>query len=241
MRPVRRISFLFVSLALGLCRPAMAGSPLLNRAAEKWMAEGDSWAFTAHVREYDRSDVLKEIRVERFDPTKPGRWELKSVNGAPPTDERRQAWQKHKTKKLRNEPKVLADYFDFDNARAIAATPQTITYLLPVHSKHDWLLPMEGVNLTVTVNRASQAIQELKATVDSPFHTALGLARILSVNIDVHINPLTPGGPIPGPDAAKPTGVAEVVLERVGARIEYSWSDMQRVAPPKMKVAPGSL
>ena len=52
------------------------------------------------------------------------------------------------------------------------------------------------------------------------------------MNFDLHINPLTPGGPIPGPATAKPAGVAEVALEKVGARVEYSWSDFQRVTPP---------
>lgn len=228
-----RITSLIILLGLGLCHPANAGSPLLNRAADKWLAEGDRWAFTAHVREYDRSNVLKEVRVERYDPSKPGtaRWELRTVNGLPPTDERRLAWDKHKAKRLRNEARALSDFFDFDNARVASSTPQTISYILPVRSNHAWLFPLEGIVLTVTVNRASQAISEVRAGIDGPFHAALGLARIVEVNIDLHLNPETPGGPIPGPATAKPAGVAAVVIEKVGARVEYAWSEFQRVAP----------
>lgn len=234
-----RVPFLILLLGLELCRPATAGSPLLNRAAEKWLAEGDHWAFTAHVREYDRSNVLKEVRVERFDPSKPGtaRWELRTVNGVPPTAERRQAWDKHKAKRLRNEPTALAELFDFENARVASSTPQAITYILPLHSKHDWLLPLDGIVLTVTVNRASLAIAEVKAGIDGPFHAALGLARIVEVHFDLHIDPATPGGPIPGPATAQPTGVAAVVLEKVGARVEYAWSDFQRVTPAAVNPA----
>jgi hypothetical protein len=236
-----RITLLIFLVALGLCPPAWAASPLLNRAAAKWLSEGDRWAFTAHVREYDRSDVLKEVRVERFDPSKPGTaaWELKSVNGVPPTDERRQAWDKHKAKRLRREPRAIADYFDFDNARVASANPQAITYRLPVRSAHSVLFPLEGIVLMVTVNRASLAITEIKASIESPFRTALGLARIVAVNFDVHIDPLTPGGPIPGPATAKPTGVAEVVIEKLAARSEYSWSEFERVTPAAESAAGG--
>jgi hypothetical protein len=228
-----RVFVLIFSLGLAVCGPVLAGSPLLNRAVEKWLDEGNRWAFTAHVQEYDRSNVLKEVRVERYDPSKPGeaRWELRAVNGAPPTEERRLAFEKHKAKRLRRESRAIEDYLDLENARLASANAQTISYVLPVRSSHSVLFPLEGIVLTVVVNRASQAITEVKAGIDGPFHAALGLARILEVNFDLHINPTTPGGPIPGPATAKPTGVAEVVLEKVGARVEYVWSDFQRVTP----------
>ena len=225
--------FLLFLLGLTLVHDALGASPLLNRAAAKWLAEDNHWAFTARVREFDRAGVVKEVRVERYDPSQPGeaRWTLQTVNGAAPTTERLAAWQKHKAKRLRSEPRVLAEYFDFDNARVAGATSQVIHYVLPVHSTHAWLLPLEGIVLTVTVNRAAAAITEVKAGIDEPFRAALGLARILEVNFDLKVGPATPGGAIPVPAAAQPAGVAEMVLERLGARIEYAWTDFQRVTP----------
>ena len=85
---MRRFFHLFL-LGVGAAAPLAAASPLLNRAAEKWLAEGDRWAFTVHVREFDNADV-KEDRVEQYDPSKPGldRWALVTVDGRAPTAER---------------------------------------------------------------------------------------------------------------------------------------------------------
>ena len=105
MRRMRLILTIFLfGLALSLAHAA--GSPLLNRAAERWQAEGNHWAFTVLVREID-SDELKEERVERYDPSKPGpeRWQLLSVDGQPPTEERRMSWQRSKSRKHRKAPR----------------------------------------------------------------------------------------------------------------------------------------
>lgn len=236
-----RATLIIFLWGLALCRNAAGGSPLLNRAAEKWLAEGDRWAFTVQVREFDRSAALKEVRVERFDPSQAGaaKWELLTVNGAVPTAERRLAWMKAKAKRLRREPKALAEYFDFEHARVAGASPSVIHYVLPLRSNHAFLLPLEGIVLTVTVSRASLAITEVRAGIDEPFHAALGLARILEVNFDLKTYPAASPFAVVGPATARPAGPAHVVVARLGARIEYDWSDFQRVTPAAGDVPDG--
>lgn len=216
-------------LVLSVAPAVRAMSPLLTRAAEKWQTEGNHWAFTVRVREID-DGLLKEERVERYDPSKPGaaRWELLSVDGQAPTDERRVAWQKSKTRKHRKAPKTLSDYFDFEHATAVSATPGAVSYLVPLRSNRAWLFPVEKVSLTVSVNKANYAIEEVKAGIDEPFRVALGLARIIDVDLDMKMN--QHGVPV-GPATSKPDGLAHVVIGRLGKRIEYTWSDFKRVTP----------
>ena len=223
------ISFLLV---LGVVSARAAGSPLLNHAAEKWEAEGNRWAFNVLVREVD-DGVVGEERVEHYDPSKPGadRWVLLSVDGQPPTEEKRAAWQKAKARKHRKGPKTLSEFFDLENATAVSATPEAVSYLVPLRSNHNWLFPVDRVSLTLTVNKATYAIEEVKAGLDEPFRVALGLARIIDVDFDVKINPSREHGAVVGPATSRPQGLAHVVISRLGKRIEYTWSDFKRVEP----------
>ena len=205
-------------------------SPLLNRAAAPWLEESERWAFTARVTQFTGAEV-KEIRVERYDPSKPAgeRWELVTVNGRPPAPERLQAWRKAKARKYLQGPKVFADNFDFENVRIVETKGQTITYALPMHSNHAVVLPLDHIELTVTVNRATHAIEQVKAGVDQPFRTALGLARIIELHVDLKVLP----GPSPvaavTPATARPAGPASAVLAKLGERVEYEWSEFRRV------------
>jgi hypothetical protein len=219
-------------LGLAAIPAGAAGSPVLNRAAEKWLAEGNRWAVTMQVREWE-DNQLKEERVERYDPSKPGaaRWELLSVDGQPPTPERRAAWEKSKARKHRKAPKSLSDYFDFANAKATGGTDGSVSYLVPLRSNHGWLFPVEHVALTLTVNKANYAVEEVKAGIDEPFRMALGLARVVDVNFDVKINPSPEHGAAVGPATSKPNGTAHVVVAYLNKRIEYSWSEFKRVTP----------
>ncbi len=233
---MRLIFFIFlVSLGLGL-RANAGSSPLLNRAAEPWLAEGDHWAFTVQVKQFAGTDV-KEVRVERFDPSKPGaaRWELVTVDGNPPTPERLLAWQKAKAKKHWRGSKALADYFDFENIRVVEAKGSSISYALPIRSNHAWLLPLDRIDLTVTVNRTTHAIEGVRAAIDQPFHTALGLARIIEVNFDLKLSPAHAPVAVVTPANARPTGPAHMVIAKLGERIEYDWSDFHRVTPAVVK------
>ncbi len=222
--------FLFCTILLG---SGHAATPLLlEQAADKWLGERDNWAFTLLVREFDGSQV-KEVRQERYDPSKPGitRWELLSVNDRPPTDERRAEWQKHKTKKRKNPGKPLNDYLEFDQATLVKEDDRNVSYHLPLRNNHNWLFPVDKVSLLVTVNKSTLAVEDIVASIDEPFKVALGLARVLDVDFDMHMNPSKKGGAASDPAAAKPDGTARVVVHKLGERIEYAWSKFQRVTP----------
>ena len=223
-----------------LARADAAGSPLLNRAAAKWLAEGNRWAFTMQVRKIAGNSAVKEVRVERYDPSKPGpgRWELVTVDGRPPTEERRAAWAKAKARTLREAPKSFAGFLDLENATVAGFTSRTVSYLVPMRSDHSWLLPMEQVALTVTVNKATHAIERVEAGLNAPFRVVLGLARVLDVDFDLKIYPTKPPGADAGPATAHPAGVAQVVVGRLGERLEYTWSDFRRV--PAFPEKPGA-
>lgn len=204
---------------------------MLNRAAEPWLGEANRWAFTMLVRKFDRKGGVKEERVERFDPSIPGtgRWELVTVDGRPPPEERRATWAKAKARRFRELPKSLAEFLDFDNAQAESATPLVVRYHLPMRSNHKWLLPLEQIALTVTVNKATHAIERVEAEINAPVQVALGLANIAEVDFDLKLYPAKPPGADAGPATAHPAGHAHLVAGKLGERSEYTWSDFRRV------------
>lgn len=225
--------FLILALFMVPCVAVRAQTPpLLRKAVVRWLGERDNWAFTLHVREFDGGKV-KEERVERYDPSKPGvdRWELLSVDDKLPTDERRSDWQKRKTKKRKNAGKPLDDYLEFEHATVLKETEKEICYHVPLRNNSSWLFPVEKVELRVTVDKNSFAIEDVIAGIDEPFKVALGLARVLDVDLDVQMNPSEIRETATDPALAKPGGTAKVVVNRLGQRIEYAWSDFKRVTP----------
>jgi hypothetical protein len=229
-RLMRNFSILFL-LLIPVAFVRAGTPPLLGKAVEHWLGERDNWAFTLLVREFS-GGAVKEERSERYDPSKPGiaRWELLAVDGKPPTEERRAEWQKRKTKKRKNPGKPIADYLAFDEATIVKATSATVSYHVPLRNNNSWLFPVEKVELQVTVNRSTLAIQDIGARIDEPFRVALGLARVLDVDFDMQMNSAENERP-PDPAEAKPDGTAKVVVNKLGERIEYAWSDFKRVTP----------
>ena len=210
-----------------------AGTPaLLGQAVDKWIGERNQWAFTQFVREFDGGSV-KEERLERYDPSQSGdrRWQLTSVNGQRPTDERRAEWQKRKMKKQLNAGKSLANFFDFEHATVTAETAKVVRYHLPLRNDHSWLFPMDQVNLQVTVNKATRAIDQIEAGIDEPFRVALGLGKVMDIDFDVQMNPSARRGETDNPQAARPNGTATAVVNKLGERVEYAWSEFKRVMP----------
>jgi hypothetical protein len=228
-----RFLFLILVLLIFPCVPTRAQTPpLLRKAVVRWLGERDNWAFTLHVREFDGGNV-KEERVERYDPSKPGigRWQLMSVDDKPPGDERRADWQKRKTKKRKNPGKPLDDYLEFEHATVLKDSEKTICYHVPLRNNSSWLFPVDKVELRVTVDKNSFAIEDVSARIDEPFKVALGLARVLDVDLDMQMNPSEIRETATDPALAKPDGTAKVVVNRFGQRIEYTWSDFKRVTP----------
>jgi hypothetical protein len=82
----------------------------------------------------------------------------------------------------------------------------------------------------VTVDKGTAAIERVEAGLDKPYGMALGLASLLDVDFDVKMNsskPATAAGV--GPAEAHPAGQAQVVMVRLGRRVEYKWSEFHRV------------
>ncbi len=211
---------------------ARAEAPeLLQEAVDRWAGERDYWAFTQHVREFD-GEAVEQERWERYNPAKPlgERWHLMSIDGRPPEAEAWAAWDKRKNKKNRKEPKPILDHFDIENAQVVSEGERTVRYALPLQGKANWLFPIDKVRLTLTVNKETRAIERADATISEPFKVALGLARILDLDLDLQMFPNEEGS---APAEARPDGQVRAVVRKLGQRVEYVWSDFERVPPVK--------
>lgn len=228
---MRWISFLLLSgMALTMVRAAPPA--LLDQAVGRWIGERNEWAFTQFVREFDGGTVREE-RLERYDPSEPGirRWRLLNVNGRPPTAERRAEWQQRKLKKRLNPGKPLGRFFDFEHATVAEETAQTVRFLLPLRNDHSWLFPLDRVRVNVTVNKVTRAIDQIEAGIDEPFRVALGLGKVMDIDFDVQMNPSERRGEKDNPQAARPDGTATAIMNKLGERVEYAWSEFLRVTP----------
>lgn len=221
---IRRAVICLLLVSAAYARPEHAA--LLRQVGDAWLDERDRWAFTQVVREFD-GDRLKEERVERYDPSQgyAARWKLVSVNGAPPGAKRAAEWAERKNKKKRKPRAELAQNFDFANAKVVEETSEIIRYELPLRSTIEWLFPISKVELLVTINKAGPALEQVQARIAEPFRVALGLARILDIDLDVQMEP----PPATDPADAKPSGSAQAVVTKFGNRVEYFWSEFRRV------------
>ena len=240
-RPMRKI-FLLLCLGAALTGVRAETPPLLAQAVDKWIGERDQWAFTQFVREFDGT-MVKEERVERYDPSQPGdrRWQLLSVNGRPPSAETLTVWQKRKMKKRLNAGKSLGDFFDFAQATVADETEKAVRFHLSLRNDHPWLFPLTRVNVLVTVNKTAIAIDKIEAGIEEPFYVALGLGRVMGLDFDLQMNPSVQRGETDNPQAAKPDGTARAVVNKLGERVEYAWSEFKRVTPhPDNAVTPAA-
>ena len=218
----------WIFLLLLVATPLVRGddTALLQKVASNWLDERDHWAFTQLVREFDGKE-MKQERVERYDPSKgfAQRWQLISINGQPPSEKELNEWRSRKNKKQRRDRPGLGENFDFSKAKVAEETPETIRYELPLRSSVDWLFPISKVELLITINKRGPALEQVQARISEPFRVALGLARILDIDLDVQMQP----PPAADPAEAKPTGTAHAVVTKFGDRMEYYWSDFKRV------------
>jgi hypothetical protein len=221
------------AVAFGLVSGAGAAeSELLREAAGHWLDERDHWAFTQLAREYDGGQLKRE-RLERYDPSRPDRerWELLRLNGRSPTAEEKADLTERKNRKRRRQTTPIAEHFDFERARLLAEDRRTVRYELPLRSSNAWLFPIEKVTLELTIDKPTRAITQVQARIQEPFRVALGLARVLDLDLDVQTELPPSGAPTADPAAAKPNGTARAVVTKFGDRVEYEWSDFQRVEP----------
>jgi hypothetical protein len=227
---VRLPRFACLALVLVGLAPAARADALLRDAISRWLDERDNWAFTQLAREYD-GRTLKRERLERYDPSRPDRdrWELLQLNGREPTPQEKADLTERKNRKRRKHSAPVADYFELDRVRLLTADRQVARYEVPLRSTVEWLFPVDKVSLTLTIDKDTRAITRVQAQIDEPFRVALGLARVLDVQLDVETDLPPPDAPTADPAAAKPSGTARAVVTKLGNRVEYEWSDFQRV------------
>lgn len=208
-----------------------ATSPaLLQGAVQNWIGERDHWAFTQRAIEYQEN--IPHERLERYDPSRPGdeRWALLAVDGKPPTPQQWQKWAEKKFKRHHHKVEMpLGELFDFHEARIVAETPKLVRFDVPIRSDKNWLFPVSKVDVRVTINKDTRAVEHLTAHVREPFKVLLGLARVTGGDLDLNFLPIEDNDPIPA--SAKPTGTAHVSVSRFGERIDFTWSDFKRVVP----------
>ncbi len=202
---------------------------LLQEIAEKLINERERWAFTQLVREYDGDRVAVE-RLERFDPTLgwDRRWQLLKLNGHVPTPEEATAWSERKNRARKRPPKAFSEFIDLDRAQVRSETPHAITYAVPFRRSAGGLFPGEKVDLTLTINKQSREIERAQVSIDESFRVALGLARIIDIDMDLSM----PGTDKTSSTPEKPQGSASAVVNKLGRRVEYQWSEFIRHEAP---------
>jgi hypothetical protein len=222
----RVIPFFFFIAAIAVAR--VEDAALLGEVASSWLDQQHHWAFTQHVKEYD-GDKLKQERVERYDPSRgyARRWELVSIDGRKPTADEWESWNKRKNKKSRHSRASIGENLDFTNAKVVEETPELIRYELPLRSNVEWLFPISKVDLVVTISKKGPALEQVQARISEPFRVALGLARVMHIDLDLQMEPPPPLDPAD----AKPSGTASAVVTKLGDRVEYFWSDFHHVSP----------
>ena len=223
---MRWVCFLFAFAAA--CSARGADTTLLRQVADRWFDERDRWAFTQVVREYVGA-TLKQERVERYDPSRrdASRWQLVSLDGRRPTPAEWAEWTKHKNKVHKRNKKPVTEYLDYAHARVLDDQPDFVRYELPLKNNVEWLFPIDKVELVVTVNKRTPAIEQVQARIGEPFRVALGFARVLDVQLDVQLEAPASSDPA----AARPNGGGHAVVAKRGERVEYFWSDFRRVTP----------
>lgn len=162
---------------------------LLREVASSWLDQQYHWAFTQHVKEYDGS-VVKQERIERYDPSRgyARRWELISIDGRAPTADEWESWNKRKNKKPRHSRASINENLDFTNAKVLEETPELVRYELPLRSNVEWLFPISKVDLVVTISKKGPALEQVQARISEPFRVALGLARVMHIDLDLQMS-----------------------------------------------------
>jgi len=77
----------------------------------------------------------------------------------------------------------------------------------------------------LTINKQTRELERAQATIDGPFNVALGLARVLDLDLDLELPPDDDDKAHAGQG---PKGTAYAVVNKLGKRIEYKWTDFRR-------------
>lgn len=215
-------------LLLLLAGPLRAEVPaLLREVAERWTDERARWTFTQLVKEYDGQKVAEE-RVEHYDVSRGEnrRWELVSINGQKPTTEQEAAWSKRKNRPRFFAVRPLGEYLDLANARTVKEDEHSVSYELPLSRSVAWLLPGEKISLVVTIDKQTRSLERGRVELGGPFSIALGLAKVIDLDVDLELPTEEESA---AANAAQAKGSGYAVVNKLGRRIEYTWTDFVRV------------
>jgi len=206
-----------------------AAPALLQEVADRMVSEREQWAFTQLVREYNGDRVAVE-RLERYDPARgyEHRWQLLKLNGKTPTAEEAKQWTARKNKPHKRPEKAAVDYLDLDHAKVQNETDESISYQVPFRRSAGGLFPGDKVELTLMISKKTHEIERAQVSVDEEFKVALGLAKVIDIDLDLEMpeagKPTTAGKP------EKTTGSATAVVNKLGRRFEYRWTEFTRHA-----------
>ena len=205
--------------------------PLLHAAIGNWLAGKEEWALTQRVRTLSDDGQVTAERLERYDPSLPDsqRWHLLEVNGQPPSEAQRQTLERRKNLKPRRQTsKSPEDLLDFAHAVPTAATPLAVTYTVAVRSETILFTQTEKIIVQITVGRESRAIERVTASLRDPMRVAFGLAKVIGMDFDLSFEPADEGTKS-ATDDGQASGTGRATLSKLGARMEYRWSDFKRV------------
>jgi hypothetical protein len=209
--------------------------PLLQEIANRWLDEHPQWGFTQLVRETGHDGEVHE-RLERFDLSRgyDQRWQLLALDGRVPAAGEVEAWGLRKNRGRPKTPKSWFEYIDLDNAKVRGENARLIRYEVPLKRIAGGLFPGDKVSVLLTIDKQTRAIEHAQARVDEPFNVALGLAEVVEVKANVALPPAPQAGAPAGPDAGpdnNPSGTVSAVVNRLGKRVEYTWTDFRRTSP----------
>jgi hypothetical protein len=227
--------FLSFLLCLGsLSAPvAHAAAPvLLATALQRWHVGEGEWAFTQHTRVYHSDGTLKEERVERYDPSLPDsqRWRLLEVDGQPATPEAQVKWDGHKNGKPRKrvDRGGPADFLDLEHATLVGETPRMARYKIAFKPDASHFVDLDEVEIVVAVNKETDTVSGVGATLREPMRVLLGLAKITHLDVDLHLGTVDEGS-VHEADDIQSGSTASVKISKLGRPVEYDWSDFKRV------------
>lgn len=206
--------------------------PLLQQAVEHWVSGRGDLAFTQQTRVLNDDGSLKTDRLERYDPSLPDsqRWRLIEVEGRPPTARERASLETKKNAKPRKKTaKPPGEYLDLEHARIASETPQATRFEVSFRPEVARLIAVEKIALFITVDKKSQRVTRIAATLREPIRVLLGIAKVNDIDLDLTLeSPSDSEHPQSG-DEIQAEGTAMVKMSRFGDPTEFRWTDFKRV------------
>jgi hypothetical protein len=227
-----RLSLLLLCV-ISLAMPGLRAEtpPLLARALQRWTAGEGDLAFTQQTKVFLSGGMVKEERIERYDPSLPDsrRWRLIEVNGLPATEEQRAKWESHKNGRPRRKvDESPSEYLDLDHAVMVGESPTDVRFKIPLKPEAQHLLATENIEVVITIDRQTGNVAGIGAALREPIRVLFGVARITNLDVDLRINPVDDASS--AATEVESGSTARVRMSKLGRPVEYDWSDFKRVA-----------